>query len=144
MCCECMHAVASWRCSPPQYDRILVNTNELELGLCKLSITCARLFFSTTVNCIKYPCMLVHWYSQLRDSPDKSTGMWVVEPDVLEDGTLQASVIHLDTVVYLAHLLPIYGDEPAPRGMKYTDSLDIFSEYYINKFADHNAFEIAF
>ena len=47
-------------------------------------------------------------------------------------------------VVHLAHLLPIYGDEPAPRGVKYTDSLDIFSEYYINKFADHNAFEIAF
>ena len=70
--------------------------------------------------------------------------MWVVEPDVLDDGTPWTSVIHLDTVVCLAHLLPIYGDKPAPRGVKYTDSLDIFSKYYINMFADHNAFEIAF
>ena len=72
------------------------------------------------------------------------TGMWVVKPDILDDGTPRTAVIHLDSIVRLAHLLPIYGEEQAPRGVKYTDSLDSFSEFYINKFADHHVFEIAF
>ena len=99
--------------------------------------------FSITVNWVKYHCALVHWYS-LGNSPDECTGMWVVEPDILDDGLPWTAVTHLDTVVCLAHLLPIYGEEQAPRGVKYTGSLDTFSEFYINKYADHHAFEIAF
>ena len=70
--------------------------------------------------------------------------MWVVKPNILDDGMPWTAVIHLDSIVRLAHLLPIYGEEWAPRGLKYTDSLDFFSEFYVNKFADHHAFEIAF
>ena len=36
------------------------------------------------------------------------------------------------------------GEEQAPRGVKYMESVDIFSEFDIHKFADHHAFEIAF
>ena len=75
---------------------------------------------------------------------DENMGMWVIEPDILDDGRPQAAVIHLDTIVCLVHLLPIYGEEQAPRGVKYTDSLDTFSECYVNKFADHHTFEITF
>ena len=53
-------------------------------------------------------------------------------------------VAHLDTILCLAHLLPIYRDKQAPRGAKYMDSLDIFHDFYVNKFVDHHAFEIAF
>ena len=53
-------------------------------------------------------------------------------------------VIHLDSILHLAHLLPIYGDKQAPRDMKYMDSLYIFEEFYVNKFTDNHAFEIAF
>lgn len=70
--------------------------------------------------------------------------MWAVKPDILDDGMTQTGVIHLDSVVQIAHLLPIYGEEQAPRGLKYTDSLDFFSEFYVYKFADHHAFEIIF
>ena len=63
MCHECMHAVTSWQHGKPQYDCIFVNANESELGMCELSIAQARLFFTVTVNHVKYPCMLVHWYS---------------------------------------------------------------------------------
>ena len=69
--------------------------------------------------------------------------MWVIEREVV-DGKPQTAVIHLDTILHLAHLLPIYHNKPAPRDIKYTDSLDTFSEFYISKFADHHAFEIAF
>ena len=63
--------------------------------------------------------------------------MWTVEPDTLDNGKPQTAIIHLDTVVRLAHLLPIYGEERAPRGVKYTSSLDVFSEFYVNKFEDN-------
>lgn len=109
-----------------------------------LSVARARLFFSVTVKRVKYQCVLVHWCSLLGNSPDECTGMWVVEPDVLDNGLPRTAVIHLDTVVHLAHLLPIYGEEQAPRGVKYSDSLDTFSGFYVNKYADHHAFEIAF
>ena len=55
-------------------------------------------FFAVTVNHVKYHCALVHWYSLLRDSPDKCTGMWVVEPDILDDG--QAKVIIKFSSIY--------------------------------------------
>lgn len=141
---ERMHAVPSWRHGPPRYDTIFVNTNESEPGMRGLSVARARLFFSVTVKRVKYQCVLVHWYSLLGNSPDECTGMWVVEPDILDNGLPRTAVIHLDTVVRLAHLLSIYGEEQAPRGVKYSDSLDTFSGFYVNKYADHHAFEIAF
>ena len=70
--------------------------------------------------------------------------MWVIKRDILDNGKPWTSVIHLDSILRLAHLLPIYGDKQAPRGLKYTDSLDIFKEFYVSKFADNHAFEIAF
>ena len=107
ICCKHIHAVTSWRCGPPWYDSIFVNTNESEPGMCGLSVVRARLFFAVTVNHVKYHCALVHWYSILRDSLDGCTGMWIVEPDILDDGQPWTAIIHLDSVVYLAHLLPI-------------------------------------
>ena len=104
----------------------------------------ARFFFSIKMNCIKHSCALVHWYSGLGDSVDENTGLWVIEPDILDDGRPWTAVNHLDTIVCLAHLLPIYGEEQAPRGVMYTDSLDTFSVFYANKSADHHAFEIVF
>ena len=61
-----------------------------------------------TMNCVKYPCALVNWYSPVSDSPDENMGMWVIEHDILDNGKLQMAVVHLDTILCLAHLLPIY------------------------------------
>ena len=38
-----------------------------------LNVACTRLFFSVTMNHVKYPCTLVHWYTIVRDSPDDNT-----------------------------------------------------------------------
>ena len=109
-----------------------------------LNVARARLFFSVTMNHVKYPCALVHWYTIVGDSSDDNTSMWVVEPDILDNGQPRTAVIHLDTIVQLAHLLPIYRDRPAPKGVQYMDTLDTFSQFYVSKFADHHAFEIAY
>ena len=70
--------------------------------------------------------------------------MWMVEPDIHSDGSRLLSVIHIDTIYRAAHLMPAYRTARfIDRSLKMHDSLDSFSLFYINKFADHNAFEIA-
>ena len=96
------------------------------------------------MNHVKYPCALFNWYSPVGNSPDENMGMWVIEHSILDGGKLWTAVIHLDTILCLAHLLPIYRDKKAPRGVKYMDLLDIFHNFYVNKFTDHHTFEIAF
>ena len=70
--------------------------------------------------------------------------MWMVQPAVTEDGLPDVSVIPLDCVIRAAHLLPIYGDTPIPDNVSHHNSLDAFVAFYVNKYADHHAFEIAF
>ncbi|KAJ7201741.1 hypothetical protein C8J57DRAFT_1064543, partial [Mycena rebaudengoi] len=53
-------------------------------------------------------------------------------------------IIHLDSILRGAHLIPIYGDSYLPRHIRHTASLDSFRTYYINKYADHHSHEIAF
>jgi hypothetical protein len=144
MRCERIHAVDTWRNGPGRYDCIFVDTDSSAEGMRGFDIARARLFFSFKHNGTKYPCVLVHWYSRVGDSPDEDTGMWVVEPDILEDGTHFAAVIHLDTIFRAAHLIAVYGDKFVPTYLTFTQSLDAFRAFYVNKYIDHHAFEVAF
>ena len=70
--------------------------------------------------------------------------MWMVEPDIQNDGSRLLDVVHIDSIYRAAHLMPAYRtSEFIDRSLGMHDSLDSFSLFYINKFADHNAFEIA-
>lgn len=138
---ERIRAVKSWRKGPGRYDTILVNTNSSMEGMRGLDVARVRLFFSFSYDGVEYPCALVRWFSREGDSPDHNTGMWVVKPD---DNETPASIIHLDTVVRAAHLLPIFGPEHVSKALSFTDTLDTFRRFYVNKYADHHAFEVAF
>jgi len=144
MRCERIRAVNIWRNGPGRYDTVFVSTNPIGEGMVGFDIARVKLFFSLKHEGIKYPCALVHWYSRIGDSPDNNTGMWVVRPDVRDDETRFASVIHLDTIFRAAHLLPVYGNEFVPSYLNFSQSLDAFHSYYVNKYVDHHAFEIAF
>jgi hypothetical protein len=144
MCYEHIRAVDSWSKGPAQYDCIFTVTDPDVPGMCGLNIAHVRLFFSFTFNGIKYLCTLVHWYSRAAESADTGTRMWVVEPDSTDDGKLFTSVIHLDTIIRTAHLLPVFGEGFVSRTLSFTDTLDEFRLFYVNKYADHHAFEIAF
>ena len=65
-----------------------------------------------------------------------------MQPDI-PDKTQLASVIHLDAMFCAAHLLPVYGNEFVPY-LDFSQSLDTFHSYYVNKYIDHHAFKIAF
>lgn len=147
---ERIRAVDTWRNGPGRYDCVFVSTqvdsdsDASAKGMDGFDIARVRLFFSFKHDGVVYPCALVHWFKRLGDSPDENTGMWVVEPEVHEDGTRFASVIHLDSMFRAAHLMPVYGNSFVPTYLSYTHTLDAFRAYYVNKYIDHQAFEIAF
>ena len=93
---------------------------------------------------ITYPCTIVHWFSQVGDEADEDTGMWVVEPDINETGTPLAGIIYLDSILHAAHLMGMCGEACVPKTLTPDNSLDFFHSFYVNKFVDHHAFEIAF
>jgi hypothetical protein len=78
------------------------------------------------------------------DVPNENTSMWVVEPNIQEDGMKFTSIIHLDTVVQAGHLLPVFGQDFISWTLTLSDTLDKFTSFYVNKYADHHSFEIAF
>ncbi|KAH9965583.1 hypothetical protein BJV74DRAFT_869979 [Russula compacta] len=83
----------------------------------------------------RYPCALVQWFD---------TGMWMVEPDFDHRGQRVTAIVHLDTAVRGAHLLPIYGSAFIPHELHFSETLRAFHAYYINKYADHHMHQIAF
>jgi hypothetical protein len=54
------------------------------------------------------------------------------------------SIVHLDAILRSAHLMGIAGVHHIPRHLLHTDSLDAFKSFYVIKFIDYHAHEIAF
>lgn len=53
------------------------------------------------------------------------------------------TVIHLDTFLRGAHLLPVFGGATRlPADFHFSYSLDVFEAYFINKYADNQMYEI--
>ena len=150
---ERIHAVSRWRRGPGRYDTLFINVpaedvddNPEDLssrGILGLEVARAHLFFSFTLNGVKYPCALVHWFSRTTDTPSNITGMHTVEPDYLPNGKPATAVVHLDTVFRAAHLLPVFSNHPAlTKRQRHEQTLDLFSEFYVNRYIDHHAFEV--
>ena len=129
----------------PRRDCVFVDIGDSEdVGMKGLLIACVYLFFRFSYNRVNYPCALVRWYS-MSDEPDPDTGMWVVQPEFTRQGMRHTSVIHVDSIARAAHLLPRFpSDAPIYREINYMNALDVYSSFYVNKFIDHHAFEIAF
>ncbi|KAF7965204.1 hypothetical protein HWV62_45085 [Athelia sp. TMB] len=140
---ERIRAVPSWHKGPARYDTVFVETDAGADGMRALDVARIRSFFSFKFRGDLYPCALVHWLRRVEDAPDEDTGMWIVEPELDEDDQRLAAVIHLDTIFRAAHLIGIYGTTVIPKTLSYAHSLDAFDLYYINKYVDHHAFEIA-
>ena len=70
--------------------------------------------------------------------------MWIVEPQIGLGGERVTSIIHVDSILRDTHLIGVYGGDHLPRGFKFTDMLNAFVAYYVNRFIDYHANEIAF
>jgi len=90
------------------------------------------------------PCALVTWFVPPDDDSerDEVTGMWKVCPERDDDGQCPVQVIHLDTILRGAHLLPCYGEGFLPEEMTYNDALDAWDAYFVNQFIDYHAHEL--
>ena len=111
--------------------------------MCGLDVVHVLLLFSFPFGGITYLCAFIHWFSIIGKECDPDTGMWMVQPAVTKDGLPDVSVIHLDYIFHVAHLLPIYGNNRIPDDVLCYNSLDAFVAFYVNKCANHNTFEIA-
>ena len=55
------------------------------------------------------------------------------------------SVVHVDSMVRAAHLLPVFkGDATVPREINFSHTLDVFTAFYVNKYIYYHAFETVF
>ena len=138
---ERIHAVKSWRNGPSRYDTIFVNKDSSVDGMRGLAVAHVQLFFSFSHHGVEYRCVVVNWFSRVDDSPDDHTGMWVVQPD---DDEIPPSIIHVDSIVRAAHLLPVFGTEHVSKTLSSIDTLGTFTRFYVNKFIDHHTFETVF
>lgn len=142
---ERIRASRKWRGGAPRYDCVFMEKDPDLPGFRGLHAARVFLFFSFKFQGVEYPCALVHWFTPVGDNPCPLTGMWIVKPDYLRNRVPAMSVVHLDWLLRGAHLIGHAGREFLPvRDFDYTDSLDAFAAFYVNKFADHHSHEIAF
>ncbi|KAI0644717.1 hypothetical protein C8Q79DRAFT_913020 [Trametes meyenii] len=142
---EWIRSVASWRGGGPRRDCVFVAQDSTQLGFRGLLVARVRLFFSFRFQGVVYPCALVSWFSAIEDEPDRDTGMWVVTPDIDEEQRPCMDIIHLDSIVRGAHLIGVVSEDSfLPYEVRPTHSLDIFQKFFVNKYIDHHAHEIAF
>ncbi|KAF9236566.1 hypothetical protein BU15DRAFT_49860, partial [Melanogaster broomeanus] len=89
-------------------------------------------------------CMVICWFDKVDDGPDVDTGMWVVRPACAATHSPEYAIIHIDSIFQAAHLIPMYGHQFVSQDFHHQDSYNTFQAYYVNKYADHHVFEIAF
>ncbi|KAG1882348.1 hypothetical protein F4604DRAFT_1879473 [Suillus subluteus] len=141
---EYIRACPIWRNEHPRYDCVFVNTN-LDLdGMRGMDVARVLTFFSFTYKAELYPCAVVRWFDTIGDSPNEDNGMWMVQPAHHVNNSPHISIIHIDSIYRAAHLIPIYGARFIPPQHQHHQTYDIFRKFYVNKYADHHAFEIAF
>ncbi|KAG1844111.1 hypothetical protein C8R48DRAFT_750903 [Suillus tomentosus] len=141
---EHIRACPSWRNEYPRNDCVFVNTDSSLPGMQGLEVARVRAFFSFQYQGKVYPCAVIRWFDKVDDAADEDTGMWMVRPGFRANNTPEYAIIHIDTIYRAAHLIPLYGTEFLSQELKFYHSYDAFQAYYVNKYADHHAFEIAF
>ncbi|KAF9530756.1 hypothetical protein CPB83DRAFT_920826 [Crepidotus variabilis] len=146
---ERIRSTKSWYGGPARRDCVFIGNSDSPdaPGMRGLLVARVLLFFSFTDKemGLKLPCALIHWYSLVGDVPCEETGMWMVQSDYRGQKPL-LEVIHLDTILRGAHIIGAAGSDllPDKRSLTFHMSLDAFKTFYVNKYIDHQAHEIAF
>ena len=81
--------------------------------------------------------MLIYWFEMVGNKPCPDTGIWIVKPEIRDNGKQVISIIHLDTIVQDAHLIRVCGEGFLSYNFNHTYSLFTFTSYYVKKFADY-------
>ncbi|KAI6032451.1 hypothetical protein EDC04DRAFT_2868927 [Pisolithus marmoratus] len=140
MCHEHICYSPTWRNEGCHYDCVFVVTNPHTKGMLGLDVAHVLCFFSFKHLGTEYLCAIICWFDHIGDGPN-NTGMWVVHMCNAQD----IAIVHINTIYCTAQLIPVYASQHGidPASIKPNESYDKFWFYYVNKFADHHAFEIA-
>lgn len=138
---ERIRAVPSWRKGPGRYDTVFIQTNSEASSITSgLSVARVHQFFSFDLGGTHH-CALIREFDYVGDAPDEDTGMWIVRP-AFQNSQPKFGIIPLNRIFRATHLIPTY-DEQISRKFKHTKSLDNFEEFFVNRYIDYHAFEIA-
>ncbi|KAG1718621.1 hypothetical protein EDB19DRAFT_1649991 [Suillus lakei] len=141
---EHIHVVPSWCNEPARFDCTFINMDNRHDGMLSMDVVQIFCFFSFTfTNSCTYPCALVQWFHCIAKEQDELTGMWMVAPSFNNDRSCDLSIIHIDSIICSAHLLPIFGTQLVSHSLQFHNSLDVYRGFYINQFIDHHAFALA-
>ncbi|KAG2135989.1 hypothetical protein DEU56DRAFT_871547 [Suillus clintonianus] len=140
---EHIRSTPSWRGGPPRYDCVFVSMDNTTDGINGMDIARVLSFFSFSFRNTVWLCAVVHWFKRIGSKPDEDMGMWMVRPSMNDDQSHEISIIHVDSIFRAAHLVPMFGDKFVPEHVNFHNSLDAYMGFYVNRFADHHAFEIA-
>ncbi|KAG2029184.1 hypothetical protein BDR03DRAFT_936876 [Suillus americanus] len=140
---EHIQATTSWQGGPAWNDCVFVSMNdEVSCSLDGLAVARVLCFFGLQYRGKYFQCAVVQWFSYVTDSRDPDTGMYIVTPSTNDNGTPDVSIIHIDCIFRVAHLIPVYGNNFIPCEITLHNSHNMFRAFYINKYADHHAFKI--
>ncbi|KAF8131904.1 hypothetical protein EV363DRAFT_1164456 [Boletus edulis] len=124
---EFIRSTPVWRKEGSRKDCVFVTTNADDLDATDMhAFDIARILAFFTFTCQDgkhFPCAVVHAN--------------------LSNCSPYYVVIHLDSIYCAAHLIPVYGMDCIPRNIKPHNCYDAFRAFYVNKYVNHHAFEIA-
>jgi hypothetical protein len=135
-----------WRGEFGRQDTVLVDTGKggnVKLLMSGYIISHVLLFFSFKYAGEDFPVALVWWYTLSDDAGcrDKVTGMWLVECEFRGEEP-HLAVVHVGSIYHAVHLIPFFRKEWVPQGFSHNNTLDKYTKFYVNRFADHHSFEI--
>ncbi|TCD60181.1 hypothetical protein EIP91_010605 [Steccherinum ochraceum] len=141
---EHLRVTRSWWKGPARYDCALVRADddaEVHLTAGGFTVVRIKLLFSLKRAAKRYPCALVHWFSRTFHATEQVTGLYSVAPQYYDSGDPFLEVIPISSIYRAAHSIPVYSeDHLLPHTLSFDQTLDSFSHFFINKFADHHMF----
>ncbi|OCH84269.1 hypothetical protein OBBRIDRAFT_815526 [Obba rivulosa] len=142
---EHIRGTPSWYHGSPRFDCVFLEPEQNCDSINRFGIARLKLLFSIKHQSVSYPCALVHWYEVLGDAPDNRTGMWIIKLKFHDRRrhNPHVSVVHLDTLLRAAHLMPCFGRSAIGVDIRAHYALNRFKAFYLNKYIDHHACRVS-
>lgn len=109
---EYIQACLNWRNEGSCQDYVFVVTNPDGMGFQEMDIACILCFFLFSFQGSLYPCAIICWFDHISDAPNNDTGMWIVKPSVTAGRLPKFMAIHINSIFYAAHLIPVFTVAP--------------------------------
>lgn len=135
-----IRSAPSWYNKYERRDTVLVQVGDEDDIMAGMQVAWVMRFLSVTHDGERIPFAYVEWFKHANRHCDLATGLWVVEPEKRR-GQRAVGLVHMDTIVRGCHLIPVYGASRLPSQHHFADSLDAFTQFYVNRYADYHSHE---